>query len=128
MFLKTISNLLDFITPVLIYALGFTKLSLKSFREWIEDLGPDLYLSSFDMFEQVAWSLITALFLIFYKNKENLRKILTVMILILIIRDHHIKIFYPEINLYNLKVSYINAIKISIVLFFRIHNQVSRIM
>lgn len=128
MFLKTISNLLDFITPVLIYALGFTKLSLKSFREWIEDLGPDLYLSSFDMFEQVAWSLITALFLIFYKNKEYLRKILTVMILILIIRDHHIKIFYPEINLYNLKVSYINAIKISIVLFFRIHNQVSRIM
>ena len=128
MFLKTISNLLDFITPVLIYALGFTKLSLKSFREWIEDLGPDLYLSSFDMFEQVAWSLITALFLIFYKNKENLRKILTVMILILIIRDQHIKIFYPEINLYNLKVSYINAIKISIVLFFRIHNQVSRIM
>ena len=128
MFLKAISNLLDFITPVLIYALGFTKLSLKSFREWIEDLGPDLYLSSFDMFEQVAWSLITALFLIFYKNKEYLRKILTVMILILIIRDHHIKIFYPEINLYNLKVSYINAIKISIVLFFRIHNQVSRIM
>lgn len=127
MFVKTISNLLDFITPVLIYALGFTKLSSKSFREWIEDLGPDLYLSSFDMFEQVAWSLTTALFLILYKNKEYLRKVLTVMILILIIRDHHIKIFYPEINLYNLKVSYINAIKISIVLFFRIHNQVSHI-
>lgn len=127
MFLKTISNLLDFITPALIYALGFTKLSSKSFREWIEDLGPDLYLSSFDMFEQVSWSLITALFLILYKNKEYLRKILTVMILILIIRDHHIKIFYPEINLYNLKFSYINAVKISIVLFFRIHNQVSHI-
>lgn len=50
MFLNSISTLLDFITPVLIYALGFTKLSSKSFREWIEDLGPDQYLSSFDMF------------------------------------------------------------------------------
>lgn len=34
-FLKSISNLLDFITPVLIYALGFTKLSSISFREWL---------------------------------------------------------------------------------------------
>lgn len=54
------------------------------------------------MFEQVSWSLITALFLILHKNKQQLRKILTIFILGLIIRDHHIKIYYPEISLYNL--------------------------
>lgn len=101
-FLKSISNLLDFITPLLIYALGFTKLSSISFREWLEELGPQQYLSNFDMFEQVSWSLITALFLILHKNKQQLRKMLTIFILGLIIRDHHIKIYYPELSLYNL--------------------------
>jgi hypothetical protein len=49
------------------------------------------------------------------------------MILILIIRDHHVKIYFPEISLYNLKPIYISAIKLSIILFFRIHNQTSHL-
>lgn len=127
LFLKSISNLLDFITPLLIYALGFTKLSSISFREWLEELGPQQHLSNFDMFEQVSWSLITALFLLLHRRKQQLRKGLTLFILALIIRDHHVKIYYPELSLYNLEPFYVNAIKIAIVLFFRIHNQTAHV-
>ena len=78
------------------------------------------------MFEQVAWSLLTASCLITGKENANVRRWMTMGSILLLIRDQQTEFLNPETTLYLLKWKIVVAIKIALLVCWRTHNLYSR--
>ena len=78
------------------------------------------------MFEQVGWSLLTAICLTTGRENANIRRGMTVGSIVLIIRDQQVQSADPETVLYLLKWKTVIALKIALLLCWRTHNLYSR--
>jgi hypothetical protein len=113
----------------LLYILCFTKLTNNnSFRNWLEHLSPDLTeieFGHFEMFVQVSWSLITALYLTSGRENTTLRRWLTVASIAIMVRDNEVISLTGDTTLYQLRWKFVAILKGSLLLCWRTHNKTS---
>lgn len=121
-FLRFLSDCVDYVLPLLLYLLCYTKLTRDSFREWIEHLDPELLVSHAEMFEQAAWGLLTAISLLAPRENAFFRHVLTISIACLLVRDHNAS-SEGEIELYALRKWWEWGVKGGMLISLRIRNK-----